>query len=184
MARDCTKPRPYSAVVKTGLIGEERSEEEIDSGVGARPQEPLPAAGNQANEDKVESVEEGMVRREEKGERSLEQDGEKVQQGEDPQKCWEVVGKPRRKSAKRRRKVSPAASSEDGKLRDQDVREEVLEEGGNVEGYVLRGTQTECMHTPLSDVTSDGDMEEEGESEEKSEDSFIKDLLLHVNMDS
>lgn len=79
--------------------------------------------------------------------------------------------------------MSPAASSEEVKIRDQEVREEVLEEGGNVEGYVWRGTQTECMHTLLSDVTSDGDMEEEGESEEKSEDSFIKNLLLHVNMD-
>lgn len=79
--------------------------------------------------------------------------------------------------------MSPATSSEEVKTRDQEVREEVLEEGGNVEGYVWRGTQTECMHTPLSDVTSGGDMEEEGESEEKSEDSFIKNLLLHVNMD-
>ncbi|CAI5692665.1 unnamed protein product [Oreochromis niloticus] len=112
MARDCTKPRPYSTVVKTGLIGEKRSEEETDSGEGARPQEPPPAAGNQANEDKVEGVEEGTERSEEEGERSHEQDGEKVQQGEEPQKGWEVVGKPRRKSAKRRRKVSPAAFPE------------------------------------------------------------------------
>lgn len=182
MARDCTKPRPYSAVVKTGLVEEDRSEVEIDSDAGERPQEPPPAAGNQANEDKAGSAEEGTERREEKGERSPEQDGEKEKQGEDPH-LWEVVAKPRRKSAKRRRKVSPAASSEEVKIRDQEVREEVLEEGGNVEGYVWRGTQTECMHTPLSDVTSDGDMEEEGESEEKSEDSFIKNLLLHVNMD-
>lgn len=53
-----------------------------------------------------------------------------------------------------------------------------------MEGHVLRGTQTECMHTPLSDVTSDGDMEEEGESDGKSEDSFIKAHLLHANVDS
>uniref|UniRef100_A0A3P9BM17 CCHC-type domain-containing protein n=1 Tax=Maylandia zebra TaxID=106582 RepID=A0A3P9BM17_9CICH len=54
----------------------------------------------------------------------------------------------------------------------------------NTEGHVLRGTQTECMHTPLSDFTSDGDTGEEAESEEKSEDSFIKNLLAQVNMKS
>lgn len=37
----------------------------------------------------------------------------------------------------------------------------------------MKGTQTECMHMPLSDLLSEGEMEEEGESDEKSEDSFI-----------
>lgn len=184
MARDCTKPRPYAAMVKTGLAEEKRSEEERDIGEGTRPQELPPAAGNQTDEDKVEGVEEGSEQREEKGERIFEQGGEKLQQGEESQQHWEVVAKPRRKTAKRRRKVSSAALSEDSKKSEQDTREEVFEEGGNAEGFVLRGTQTECMHTLPSDGTSDGDMEEEGESEGKSEDSFIKALLSHVNMDS
>lgn len=80
--------------------------------------------------------------------------------------------------------MSSGASSEETKMKGKEGREERTEEVGNEEGYVLRGTQTECMHTPISDLTSDGDIEEDAESEEKSEDSFIKNLLAHVNMDS
>lgn len=114
-----------------------------------------------------------MEQRKEKGETFCEQDAER--QGEDDQ-TWEVAAKPRRKTS--------GVSSEETKVEGKEGREEWTEEVGNEEGYVLRGTQTECMHTPISDLTSDGDIEEEAESEEKSEDSFIKNLLAHVNMDS
>lgn len=69
--------------------------------------------------------------------------------------------------------MSPVVFPEDGKQCDQRIREEVSGEGERAEGYVLRGTQTECMHTPISDLISDGELEEEGESDGKSEDSFL-----------
>lgn len=139
--------------------------------------EPLTAAGNQADDNKGEGVEEESELHEEKGERRSNQEEKKLQQGEEPQQRWEVVGKPQRKTTKQRRKVSPVVFSEDGNQSDQGNREEVLGEVGSVEGFVLRGTQTEYIHTPLSDLISDGDMEEEGESDEKSEDSFIRTFL-------
>lgn len=181
IARDCTKPRPCAAVVKAGPIERKRSEEERDPGEGTKCLEPPTGVENQADDDKVEGVEESE-RHEEKGERGPDKDEKKLQQGDEPQQCWEVVGKPRRKTAKRRRKVSPVVSLEDGKQSDQGIREEEPGEGGNAEGYVLRGTQIECMHTPLSDLISDGDLEEEGESDEKLEDSFITTLLSHANV--
>lgn len=123
--------------------------------------------------------EDGAEQGKEKGDKMGEKNEEK--QSEEGQ-IWEVAAKPRRKSAKRRRKVSLGVPPGGTILKEG--KGERMEEGGEMGGYVLRGTQTECMHTPLSDLTSDGDVEEEEvESEEKSEDSFIKNLLAQVNMD-
>lgn len=181
MARDCTKPRSYSEAAKAGIEVEYHRKADMEADTGEGAQEAPPAAGNRTNEEKAGSMEEGVEQRKEKGETFCEQDAER--QGEDDQ-TWEVAAKPRRKNAKRRRKASSGVSSEETKVEGKEGREERTEEVGNEEGYVLRGTQTECMHTPISDLTSDGDIEEEAESEEKSEDSFIKNLLAHVNMDS
>ncbi|KAL3991321.1 forkhead box protein L [Sarotherodon galilaeus] len=181
IARDCTKPRPYAVVVKAGPMENKCREEEKDFGEGTSSLEPQTGVGNQADDDKVEGVEEESERHEEKGERRSDLDDESLQQGEEPQQRWEVVGKPRRKTAKRRRKASPAVSPGHGKQSDQGIREEVLGEGEYEEGYMPRGTQTECMHTPLSVLISDGDVEDEGENDEKSEDSFITSLLSHAN---
>lgn len=48
-----------------------------------------------------------------------------------------------------------------------------------MESYEPKGTQTECMHTPLSDILSGAEMEEEGEG--KSEESFIRSLFSQTD---
>lgn len=179
MARDCTRPRSYSEAAKAGTEVERYEETDIGANNGESAQEVPPAERNQTNEEKGGGREDGAEQGKEKGDKMGEKNEEK--QSEEGQ-IWEVAAKPRRKSAKRRRKASLGVPPGGTILKEG--KGERMEEGGEMGGYVLRGTQTECMHTPLSDLTSDGDVEEEEvESEEKSEDSFIKNLLAQVNMD-
>uniref|UniRef100_A0A3P9DFL4 CCHC-type domain-containing protein n=1 Tax=Maylandia zebra TaxID=106582 RepID=A0A3P9DFL4_9CICH len=179
MARDCTRPRSYSEAA--GNEHYRKSDAEAD--IGKRTQEASTAAEDHLNEERAGSKEGGVEQRNKEEGTLRESDAEREKQAEDGQ-VWAVVAKPRRKSAKRRRKVSSGASPEETKTENKEDREERIEQVENTEGHVLRGTQTECMHTPLSDFTSDGDTGEEAESEEKSEDSFIKNLLAQVNMKS
>lgn len=80
------------------------------------------------------------------------------------------------KLQKKRRIVSLVVSPEDNQVDEKvgDVLTEIMD------SYAPKGTQTECMHTPLSDILSGAEMEEE-EGEGKSEESFIRSLFSHTD---
>ncbi|XP_039895712.1 uncharacterized protein LOC120738489 [Simochromis diagramma] len=103
MARDCTRPRSYSEAAKAGTEVERYEETDTGANNGESAQEVPPAERNQTNEEKGGGREDGAEQGKEKGDKMGEKNEEK--QSEEGQ-IWEVAAKPRRKSAKRRRKVS------------------------------------------------------------------------------
>ncbi|KAL3991378.1 hepcidin [Sarotherodon galilaeus] len=176
MARDCMKPRPYTAVVKGFLEQDKGDGYETARAPVMTPE--LPAGEENETderEEEVEKPEEALPQEVE--ERNKDEERGRSEDKESSEEPWKVVRKAKRKSTKRRRRLDLTTPPENGYEKEIGAEPSVWE----VEGYAPKGTQTECIHTPLSALMSDSETEEENETEGKLEKSFIRSLFSQEN---
>lgn len=160
MARDCTKPRPYVAVVK-GFLGQEKDSRNEAARAPVADLESLTGEENKTDEteEEVEKRTKGPLLEAER--RHVDGGKGKSEDMESAEQPWEVVKRTGRKTAKRRRRWDPTTTPEGGDGKEVGAEPSTSE----TEGHAPKGTQTECMHTPLNATMSENEMEDGSETE-------------------